>query len=137
MANIAIIKNGTVENLIEVTGETRASIRAHFEALGYICVNDAAAGPGYTWDGSAFSSAPAQTSRVTTMSTLDFLSRFTPAERASIRAAAQSIPLVDDFLFLLQMAGGVDVTDSRTTTGVTALEAGGLLAAGRAAEILA
>jgi hypothetical protein len=73
----------------------------------------------------------------TTLSKLDFLNRFTVDERVAIRTAAQSNAQVADYLGLLDAAQTVDLTDARTTAGVQALEAAGLIAQGRAAQILA
>lgn len=74
---------------------------------------------------------------VTTVSRVAFLQRFTAEERVAIRTAAQSSPAIEDYLELLNASQEVDVTHAVTVAGVQQLEAAGLLAAGRAAEILA
>lgn len=66
----------------------------------------------------------------------EFLKRFTSDERKAINAAARVDPDVEDFKLLLDAATEVDLGHSDTVSGVQSLEAGGLLAAGRAAEIL-
>lgn len=134
--NVTIIKDGKVVNIVSATVETRAATREHWEAQGYLVVNDAHASIGDDWDGSEFTPQPTPP-MATSMSVLDFLSRFSSEERTAVRATAKVVPAIDDFLFLLQMAGGVNTTDARTIAGVNALESGGLLAPGRAAEILA
>lgn len=74
---------------------------------------------------------------VTTVSKLEFLNRFTTPERVTIRTAAKASPAVEDYLELLNAAEEVRLTSETTIQGVNALEAAGLIAAGRAAEILA
>lgn len=73
----------------------------------------------------------------TTLSKNEFLDRFTQAERIAIRQAAQTNGVVNDYLELLAAASEVSLTSARTTAGVQALEAGGLIAAGRGTVILA
>jgi hypothetical protein len=74
---------------------------------------------------------------VKNITNLQFLDRFTSAERIAIRTAAQSNGEMADYLAMQAAADGIDLTDARTIGGVQALEAAGLIAAGRAAEILA
>ena len=67
---------------------------------------------------------------------LEFLNRFTQAERVTIRTAAkQSVP-IEDYLALVSAATFIDITRADTIAGVQALEQLGLIGAGRAAEIL-
>jgi hypothetical protein len=73
---------------------------------------------------------------VTNVTKLAFLNRFTSGERIGIRAAATQSPAIADYLAMLDAAQDVDLTDARTIGGVQALEAGSLIAAGRAAQIL-
>ena len=70
---------------------------------------------------------------------IDFLQRFTPQERAAIRSTAKTNPAVEDYLEMLAAVGTgeLDLTHDLTVAGVQALEAAGLIAAGRAAQILA
>lgn len=70
---------------------------------------------------------------------VDFLQRFTLEERAAIRSTAKTNPQVEDYLQMLAAVGNaeLDLTHPLTTAGVQALEAAGLIAAGRAAQILA
>lgn len=72
----------------------------------------------------------------TDLTNLDFLTRFTQAERIAIRTAAQSNAAVADYLAMQDAAGSITLTDQRTIDGVNALEAAGLIGAGRAAKIL-
>jgi hypothetical protein len=81
--------------------------------------------------------AMAKTYVRSTLTKLEFLDRFTAEERIAIRAAAATNGVVKDYLELLNAATEVSLTSVRTVGGVQALEAGELIAAGRAAEILA
>jgi hypothetical protein len=74
---------------------------------------------------------------VTSVTNLEFLNRFTQAERIAIRTAAQTNATVADYLALQAAASGIGLTDQRTIDDVNALETAGLIAAGRAAQILA
>lgn len=73
----------------------------------------------------------------TNLTKLEFLNRFTAEERIGIRAAAQASPAIADYLAMLDAAQDVSLIDPRTIGGAQALEAAGLIGAGRAAEILA
>ena len=70
-----------------------------------------------------------------------YLRRFTQEERIAIREAASQSAVLDDYLKLLdatiQQGGIVDLDDEDTVAAVNLLEQAGLIAAGRAAEILA
>lgn len=54
MKNIAIIKNGLVENLIAVSEQDRSDTRQYWIDRGYQCVDDALCNPGDAWDGTSF-----------------------------------------------------------------------------------
>lgn len=69
------------------------------------------------------------------VSRLAFNLLLTQPERIAIRGSAD--PVVVDFLDLLSMASEVVLSDPLTQAGVQHLEDAGLLASGRAAEILA
>lgn len=89
--------------------------------------------PGWTYDGAAFA-APGP--RQVSMTPVSFKLRFTSAERATIRASTN--PATQDFLAIIDdpRLKEVVVGDTFTTDAVNYLEAEGLIAAGRAAEIL-
>lgn len=70
----------------------------------------------------------------TLLTQLAFLRRFTAPERIAIRASTD--PIIVDFLHLLGLAQDIDLTDPDTVLGTHYLEQQGLLAAGRATEIL-
>lgn len=67
---------------------------------------------------------------------LAFFSRFTSEEQGAVMAAVQQNPILNALIVSLQLADGVVLTDPRIVAGVQALEQAGLLAEGRANEIL-
>lgn len=68
---------------------------------------------------------------------LQYLRRFTQQERINIRNAASASPELYDYMALLDLAEEIDLSDPDTIAAVTMLEMAGLIAEGRAAEILA
>lgn len=72
----------------------------------------------------------------TALTKLKFIKRFTAAEYAAIKGAAAANPTLDYYWQMLMLAEEVRLDDPDTIAGVTTLEQVGLLAAGRAAEIL-
>jgi hypothetical protein len=71
------------------------------------------------------------------MTKLEFLRRFTQEERVAIRTVAKANVQLEDYMAMIDLAQDIDTADADTKAGVQMLEAVGLLAAGRAAEILA
>jgi hypothetical protein len=67
---------------------------------------------------------------------LEFLNRFTAAERAAIRLEAQTDDDLADFMMLLECAVEVVNTDATTTNGMDYLVSLALLTRARADEIL-
>ena len=86
---------------------------------------------------------PAPVPSVRRLSKLAYMNRFTDAELAGIYAAAKTVVAVEVWLAKFNAttpeADGtsIDLDDPRTIAGLQGMEAAGLLAAGRAAEILA
>lgn len=68
---------------------------------------------------------------------LEYLRRFTQAERVAIRTAAATNPVLADYLAMLELAQDVNLDDPDTVAAVQMLEVVGLIGAGRTAEILA
>ncbi len=68
---------------------------------------------------------------------LEYLRRFTGQERVMIRQAAKTEPVLEDYLALLELADNIPLDDPDTVAAVGMLEMVGLIASGRAAEILA
>lgn len=75
------------------------------------------------------------------ISGVQYLRRFTQDERIAIRDKAKVVAELDDYLKLLDITiaqgGVIDLNDTDTIAVVTLLEAVGLIAPGRAAEVLA
>ena len=71
-----------------------------------------------------------------TWTKLEYLRRFTQAERIAIREAAKQSPALDDYLMLLELAEEVRSDDPDIISALTMLEAAGLIGTGRAGEIL-
>lgn len=67
---------------------------------------------------------------------LEFLELFTPAERVAIRQARGAIPALDDYLYMLEQAEAVNLDSPNTQSGLAMLERAGILATGRAQEIM-
>ena len=78
-----------------------------------------------------------ETAVVREVSKVDYLRRFTSDERVGIRQAAKTSPVLEDYLALLELAELVNLDDTDTISAVNMLEQVGLIATGRAAEILA
>lgn len=76
------------------------------------------------------------------LSKLQFINLFTDAEYVGILTAAKQSVLVEAWLKKFEMTsvepdgGSIDPTDERTVAGMLALEAAGILASGRAQQIL-
>jgi hypothetical protein len=77
------------------------------------------------------------TPRVRTLTKLAYMNRFTDAELAAIYTTAKSNVHVEVWLDKFKLAEEINLDDPSTIAGVQALEAAGLLAQGRSAEILA
>ena len=74
--------------------------------------------------------------KVNRITPLAFFSRFTPEEQGAVMTAVQQNPILNALIVSLQLADGVVLTDPRIVAGIQALEQAGLLAEGRAQEIL-
>ena len=85
--------------------------------------------------------APSQEYLERNISGVQYLRRFTQEERIAIRAAAAQSAVLDDYLKLLDatiaQGGIINLNDPDTVTAVALLEQFGLIATGRAAEVLA
>jgi hypothetical protein len=86
------------------------------------------------WDGNAFVPAP-PARRI--IPPLEFLQRFTAAERAAIRAAAAASPDLADWIDQARFAREIELDGPATAAGLDALVAAGLLTAERRAAVLA
>jgi hypothetical protein len=75
--------------------------------------------------------------RQTQLTKLQAMERFTDAELAAIYTAAKASVAVEVWLEKFKAATEIDLTNASFIAGVDGLEGSGLIAAGRAAEILA
>jgi hypothetical protein len=71
-----------------------------------------------------------------TWTKLEYLRRFTQDERIAIRTAAKSVPQLEDYLQLMELATEVRSDDPDVVGALQMLEGAGLIGAGRANEIL-
>jgi hypothetical protein len=78
--------------------------------------------------------APAVTPKIVTKG--GFIKRFSVEEYATIKAAAQQNAMLDYYWQQFMLAENIDLSDPDTVAGVTMLEQAGLIAQGRAQEIL-
>ena len=67
---------------------------------------------------------------------LEFLRRFTQAERVAIRDAAKASTVIEDYLKILEITTEVRSDDPDVSASLSLLEQNGLIAAGRAQEVL-
>jgi Tfp pilus assembly protein PilN len=98
---------------------------------------DATVTAGDSYAGGVFSRPAAPTPPRQPITKIEYLRRFTQAERVAIRVAAESNHIVNDYVELLNATATLHLDDPDVIAGVNQLEQAGLLVAGRAAEILA
>ncbi len=138
----ALIESGRVANIIEADA-------AFIETLPGTWAPAQGAGIGWHYDGEAFTapmpeSPPAQDTRITRLA---FRKRFTQAEKVALEIAALDDPSATPaqraraaalraYLKDVDAATFIDLSDAHVKEGVQTLEAAGLLAAGRAGDII-
>ncbi len=71
-----------------------------------------------------------------TWTKLEYLRRFSQDERIAIRTAAKTVPQLEDYLQLMELATEVRSDDPDVVSALQMLEGAGLIGAGRAQEIL-
>lgn len=79
---------------------------------------------------------PIEKPKMTMLSKVDFLTRFTEVERIAIYTEENINIVVKMWLEMFRAANSINLKDQATIDGVNALESAGILATGRAAEIL-
>lgn len=89
-----------------------------------------------THDHVAMTQQPVTPTGPRTMTKLEYLRRFTVEERVAIRAAAEQNAVLADYLALMELAQEINTGDPDTIAAVQMLEQAGLIATGRAQEIL-
>jgi hypothetical protein len=130
MARLAIIKDSIVTNLI------LADDPADFPD--YVDVTNTDCGIGWTDNGDGTYSPPLEPSGniYTRLAKRSFMSRFTVAEWAAVKAAAPTDPVVDYFYEQFVLATYIDVTEPSLNDGLDYLIYINLLDPGRKAELL-
>lgn len=133
-----------IAQIVTATGYVSAVVRPKYplvapDGMTFIeLADDSPDVAGYTWDGESFT-AP-QASSVIKWDALDFMRLFTQAERIAIRTLAKSNAAAEDFLDLLDKAAAtgtlVHSNDPDLLAALSAFETAGVIAEGRAAEIV-
>lgn len=125
----AIVNSGKVENIAIADGALGAN---------WIEIGDQSIGTGWGYADGIFTAPTIETSPpIHTLTKLEYMNRFTDAELAGIYTAAKSFVAIEVWLAKFNaVKDDIDLDDPRTVAGVQGLESAGLLAAGRAAEIL-
>jgi len=116
----------------ELVGLADASLADLSAALGVAADETGFAGQGFF----PFTPPPPPPPPVDELHKVDFLRLFTQAERIAIRQAAKVNPVVEDYQAMLDAATIIRLSDPDIQEGVPELEDAGLLAPGRAAQIL-
>ena len=96
-----------------------------------LALTDAAAVLAFTW---APDAVPVPAPRLLTHE--QFIRRFAPAEWEAMTAAARASTAMDAWMRRFTLAAFVNLDDPATAAGVQALELAGILANGRAAEVM-
>jgi len=130
----AIIENGLVINVALWDGETEWAPPEG--TIVVPCPDDA--GPDWTYDGVSFAAPPHVQNVITEppLSKIDFLRLFTQTERIAIKEAAKTNPVVEDYQYMIDNSTIVMLSDPDIQADVAVLESAGLIAEGRAAQIL-
>ena len=128
MNRYALIQGGIVANVVEQ--DSGPTIGGQ-----WVNVTGQMIGPGQMYDGATFSNAPVPIPK-RRISAYAFKIRMTSAERIAIRAAAVSSTAIADLIDLVDSSPSVDLNLPMVRLGILSLENAGLLAAGRAVQIL-
>lgn len=143
----ALIKANKVENVIVADPDFIQQIRAdydHIEPLDTLLEQGLGVGMGWTYENGTFISPPQPEAPTIDLGSkitqLAFLNRFTDAEAIAIDLASQGTTVeaaaMRRYQKKVDAATYIDLSRQDTRDGVLALETIGLLAAGRATEIL-
>ena len=133
MARWALIKGGIVATVVEQATQPTVDLGGS-----WVDITGQHVGPGFTYDGNDFAAPVVAVS----LSPRDFLRRFTAAEREALEdlAAGGTANVKKKFAAFktyIQTGGNVELDDNYIIASLTAMEAAGVIAAGRAAQILA
>lgn len=126
----AVVSNGTVANI---------ALASTPLASNWIRSDTANIGDHYDATTGVFAApvAPPAPEPSNELTKIEYLKRFTQDERIAIRAAGKVNSVVEDYIELMNAAVIVHKDDPNTIAGLNALTQAGILAPGRAAEILA
>ncbi len=135
MTRMALIRNGVVDNVIVATPEFAGRYAADHDYDDFMLAGDASAG--WLVDGGELVPPPSPEPEgpPPPLTPLEFLRRFTDEERAGM--VSSSDPNILNAILMIQVAQDVRVDDPATIQFVQYAEHAQLIAAGRAAEILA
>lgn len=133
MARWALIRAGAVVTVVEQPAEPTVDLGGQ-----WVDVTGLHVGPGYTYDGVNFSAPVISVS----LPPREFWRRFTAAEREKLEDLAMTGTAsvkkkLAAFKTYVQTGGNVELDDDYIIAIVAAMETAGVIAAGRAAEILA
>lgn len=133
----ALINGGRVVNVIMCDPAAVDEIQGH-DAV----VQTDTAGPGWAWTAEGGFVAPEpepmpepEPDYGPALALVDFLRRFTVAERVTIREARKTDPIIDDFMGLMESAGTIRLRHPDTLAGLGYLVQQGKLTDERADEI--
>jgi hypothetical protein len=132
MARWALVRGGKVDTVVEQATTPTVDLGGQ-----WIDITGQHVGPGYTYNGSTFA-APAV---VVSLPPKAFWQRFTATEREALqdKLATGTQPVknkLNAFRDYVATGGNVELSDDYIIASVTAMESAGVLAAGRAAQIL-
>jgi hypothetical protein len=105
--------------------------KAGWAQLAHLALTDVAAVREFAW---APDAVPVPAPRLLTHE--QFIKRFTPTEWEAMTAAARASTAMDAWMRRFALASVVSLDDPATAAGVQALELAGILANGRAAEVM-
>jgi hypothetical protein len=132
MARYALVRGGVVATVVEQASTPTVNLGGQ-----WVEVTGQSVGAGYTYNGSVFA-APVV---LVSLPPKDFWRRFTAAEREALQdklaTGTQAVKnKLNAFRDYVATGGNVELADDYIIASVTAMETAGIIAAGRAAQIL-
>lgn len=135
MSRWALVRNGRVDTVTEMETQPQVNLGGQ-----WVDITGQHVGPGYTYAGGVFS--PPVAPNIRSLPPREFWRRFTAAEREALEDLAMTGTAsvkkkLAAFKTYVQTGGNVELDDDYIIASVAAMETAGVIAAGRAAEILA
>lgn len=132
MSRWALVVNGTVLTVVE------SATQPVFPGATAVDCDGTMVGPGWLWNGAAFAAGPGALS----LAPKAFWRRFTAAEREALQnilatGTQNQKNKLNAFRDYVAQGGNIELFDDYIVASVTLMEAAGVIAAGRAAQILA